>query len=213
MDFNKDLETLCSKLKIGEGPFGEIKDFFEKSIIKVFHEHYSESSNKTSKKKESSESNNNVEKCSAKKANGEPCTFKAKENGKCKRHSEDSKSGGSSGKERTKCGAIIESSGNQCSLTGTNKPEGSGCFYCKRHADKWETWEKGEDTLPSAKDKKSGVKAGKGSDKKKRAVVEQNESDNESDDGSGRGGSGGSGGGGSGGGDKSDKSDNVDDEI
>ena len=151
---NETFEKLCKKHSLSEHAKVEFRNLFEKEIVKVFNrksvEMAKESSSKQSIIKKITSKNTSTNSdgiCTGKKADGKPCTFKAKaESQYCGRHDPDksNKSGSktspkTSAKPRTKhdCHAKIPKTGKNCIQPGTVKPEGSDFYYCKRHSEKW----------------------------------------------------------------------------
>jgi hypothetical protein len=148
---NETFEKLCKKHSLSEHAKVEFRNLFEKEIIKVFNRKSIEMSKEPIKEsiikkittaKTKSTSSDGI--CSGKKADGKPCTFKAKENGYCGRHNPDkSSSPKAAAKPRVKkeskhdCHATIPKTGKNCIQPGTVKPDGSDFYYCKRHSEKW----------------------------------------------------------------------------
>jgi len=90
--------------------------------------------------------------CKGVKADGDPCSFKAHENGYCGRHDPDkdkaskASSGSKGSKPRTKkevheCHGIMSKDKKQCTSQGTIKPDNASFWYCKRHSEKWTEYE------------------------------------------------------------------------
>jgi hypothetical protein len=152
---NETFEKLCKKHSLSEHAKVEFRNLFEKEIVKVFNrksmEVGKESTTKESiikkitAKVKTTTSSDGI--CVGKKADGKPCTFKAKENGYCGRHNPDkSSSPKTAAKPRVKknaneCHATIPKTGKKCIQPGTIKPEGSDFHYCKRHSEKWVEFE------------------------------------------------------------------------
>lgn len=155
---NQAFEELCEKHELEDETRDEFKKMFEDEIIKVFYRlSVQETDVKKGKvakttttkptTKPAASKSKSGEICAGKKANGEDCTFKAKENGYCGRHDPDKLSTKKSSKLKTKktaaheCHAIIPKTKKQCTQPGTVKPDGSDFHYCKRHSEKWTEFE------------------------------------------------------------------------
>jgi hypothetical protein len=162
---NQAFEQLCEKYELSEEIQTDFKNLFESEIIKVFYKMSMKEDVKdvkdvkktavksTATKTKSKSSDSEI--CAGKKANGEDCTFKAKENGYCGRHDPDksSTSKSSSAKEKPKtkksaheCNAIIPKTKKPCSQPGTVKPEDAEFYYCKRHSENWTNFEQEPET-------------------------------------------------------------------
>jgi hypothetical protein len=169
---NETFEKLCKKYSLSENARLEFKSLFEKEIINVFNrksveieeesnEEESNNGKKSILKKIAKTSTNSDNICIGKKADGKPCTFKAKpESDYCGRHNPDKKEDKttkSGSKPRVKkdtkheCHAIIPKTGKKCIQPGSVKPEGSDFHYCKRHSEVWINFEKepDEELVPS----------------------------------------------------------------
>jgi len=160
---NDSFEKLCEKHELNDETKHEFKQLFEEEIIKVFYrmslKQNTSVKNPTTTKKSEKKDDGDTQICTAKKANGGDCTFKAKENGFCGRHNPDKtisspSSYGSKNKLKTKkqekheCNAVISNTKKKCSMPGTVKPDDSSFYYCKRHSEKWTEFEKeAESTL------------------------------------------------------------------
>lgn len=103
--------------------------------------------------------------CVGKKADGKPCTFKAKSDSDyCGRHdpNKEKSTGTKTGsKPRTKketshtCHATIPATGKKCIQPATVKPKGADFHYCKRHSEKWIEFEKEPDVELAASDEEA----------------------------------------------------------
>lgn len=112
-----NFEELCLKHELNDDATKDFKELYEE-ICKTFVKNL-----KVSGPKEAKEATVE-EMCSATKKDGDPCTFKAKENGLCGRHQ-------SGGKKLPKKKHPCSSQG--CKSQGTVEVDGD--FFCKRHSD------------------------------------------------------------------------------
>jgi hypothetical protein len=159
---NQAFEQLCEKYELSEEIQTDFKNLFESEIIKVFYkmsmkEDVKDVKGKDTKKltatKTKSKSSDS-EICAGKKANGDDCTFKAKENGYCGRHDPDKTTKSSSSanggpkikKSAHECNAIIPKTKKPCSQPGTVKPDDAEFYYCKRHSENWTNFEQEPET-------------------------------------------------------------------
>lgn len=152
---NKAFDDLCDKHELAEETRDEFKKMFEEEIIRVFYrmsvEATSEKMTKISKtgaaKKDSKSKTSDLDVCQGRKANGDPCTFKAKENGYCGRHDPDKVSSSKkTSKLKTKksinvCHGLNPKTKKACISPGTVKPPNANFHYCTRHAEKWTDFE------------------------------------------------------------------------
>jgi hypothetical protein len=145
-----DVSKIASKTGIIRDP----KPNYE-SVKESTKESAKESTKQSTKSKTSTKSTKNAdaEICAATKASGEPCTFKAKENGYCGRHDPDkvkTSTGTKTAKTLKKkevpvsCNATITKAGKKCTQMGTVKPDNANFHYCKRHSEKWVDFEQQE---------------------------------------------------------------------
>ncbi len=146
---NETYDKLCKKHGLDEKAKVEFKSYFEKEIIKVFNRNSADISKEPTKEstakkittKPKTVSSDDI--CTGKKADGNPCTFKAKEGGYCGRHNPDKTvSTKTASKPRVKkdsreCHAVILKTGKKCISAAHVKPDGSDFYYCKRHSEKW----------------------------------------------------------------------------
>jgi len=148
---NEAYEKLCKKHNLNGDAKTDFKNFFEKEIIKVFNKKSTENGKESIIKKITKEksSSNSDGICNGKKADGKPCTFKAKpDSSYCGRHDPDKTTKtNSSSKPRVKkqeyeCHAVIPKTGKKCIQKASIKPDGSDFYYCKRHSEKWIDFEK-----------------------------------------------------------------------
>lgn len=150
MDDNEDLITLCTKYGISSEIGTEISQLFEDQLIKLFRKTVGLGPPQSQSQSQSQPQSNEI--CKGRKANGEACTYKSKNNGYCARHDPNKaktapvKASSVQPRARKKATAsgnchAKTTEGKQCSLPGATKPDGSDFYYCKRHADKWENYE------------------------------------------------------------------------
>lgn len=143
-------EKLCKKHSLNENAKLDFKNLFEKEIIQVFNKKANEINketiiNKITKSKNTNSNSDNL--CIGKKADGKPCSFKAKKDSEyCGRHNPDKSTQKTVAKPRVKkssleCHAVIAKTGKKCIQPATTKPEGSDFYYCKRHSEKWTEFE------------------------------------------------------------------------
>lgn len=157
---NESFEKFCKKYSLTDQAKIDFKNLVEKEIVNVFYKKSFDDSksdlnpinkgDKVTKKSIVKSKVSSEDTCKGKKANGENCTFKAKNNGYCGRHDPDKPSkapGSNSSKPRVKkeskrdCHAVIVKTGKQCIQPGTEKPDKADFFYCKRHAADWVEYE------------------------------------------------------------------------
>jgi hypothetical protein len=169
------MEELFAKFSLNDDAQKEFKNYFEKQILNAFYEREDNKgvgvstivgtgttakdpkstyeSAKLPKTSAKLTKNANADTCVATKVSGEPCTYKAKENGYCGRHDPDKVrtiTGTKTVKTLKKkeipvsCNATINKTGKKCTQMGTVKPENANFHYCKRHSEKWVDFEQQE---------------------------------------------------------------------
>ena len=160
---NEAYDKLCKKHSLTGEAKVDFKNFFEKEIIRVFNRKSIEVGKEKEIKKiatTTKSKTNSDGQCVGKKADGKPCTFKAKpDSDYCGRHNPDKSTSKSTDKSTSKstdksaskprvkkenardCHAIIAVTGKKCIQPATIKPDGSDFYYCKRHSEKWLSFE------------------------------------------------------------------------
>ncbi len=139
-----DLQKIFNKHKISSVAQTELKNAFEQMIVQAFYQNLNGTKTSINTANIEDREGKCHGKCYIGTAKEKFCPNKAIVGNYCKRHDPD-KTSTTNAKPKKKhdndCNGIIKKTKKQCSSSGTVQPDGAEFHYCKRHSEKWKTFE------------------------------------------------------------------------